>query len=88
MQPTGSSKYRVGEASLRFYDSIPFKANTIKVGKECARLPITSFKDLVQSRTTAAQILGMTTPEIVRPENHCVWDLQLSERLAQCQKSL
>ena len=37
------------EASLRLDDLIPLQANTIKVGKECARLPVASREDLVQS---------------------------------------
>ena len=40
---------RIGEATLRFDDLIPLKANTIKVGKERARLPVASCKDLIQS---------------------------------------
>ena len=51
--PTGSQavifRIRIGEASLRFDDLIPLKANTIKVGKARARLPVASCKDLIQS---------------------------------------
>jgi hypothetical protein len=71
------------EASLRLDDSIPLKANTIKVGKEWDRLPVASRKDLVQSWPTTAQILSVTAPEIIFPEHCRIWDVQFSGEFAQ-----